>query len=245
MTSSLIPLLVVLALALVLMGIYRLTPDGRRSGSDLTGRGGSFVLGFWTRNWFYWMIAPVTRACLALRLSPFVFNALGVLLGLASMVFFARGNLPLAGWMILLSGIADVLDGEIARATNVASPMGAFLDSTLDRYAEIAAFIGITFFYEGGWAMAVVLVALSGSLMVSYTRARGEGLGINCKAGIMQRAERMLILGLGSVLDPTVSNLLGRETGFFLLILLCIVAAGTVGTSIYRTIWISRALARQ
>lgn len=244
MTPSLVPLLAVLLVAVVSMAIYRITPQGRQTGTDLTGRGGSFVLGFWTRNWFYWMIAPVRRACLALRLTPTVFNALGVLLGLASMVFFARGELPWAGWMILLSGVADVLDGEIARARDLASSTGAFLDSTLDRYAEIAAFVGLTLLYGEGWPVVVVLVGLSGSLMVSYTRARGEGLGISCKGGIMQRAERMLILGLGSILDPALSGALGKEPGFLLLILVAAIAVGTVGTSVYRTIWISRALAR-
>jgi CDP-diacylglycerol--glycerol-3-phosphate 3-phosphatidyltransferase len=230
------------ALALASMAVYGITPAGRRTGEDLTGRGGSFVLGFWVRNWFYWFIAPVERLCLALHLTPFVFNALGVLLALVGLVFFARGALPAGGAMILASGIADVLDGQIARGRNLVSDMGAFLDSTLDRYAELAVFVGLAWHYADGWPLVVVVIALGGSLMVSYTRARGEGLGIFCKGGVMQRAERMLLLGFGSILDPTLSDALGRDTGFVLLVLLIIIAAGTLGTSVYRTFWISRAL---
>jgi CDP-diacylglycerol--glycerol-3-phosphate 3-phosphatidyltransferase len=88
----------------------------------------------------------------------------------------------------------------------------------------------------------IIMLGLGGSLLVSYTRARGEGLGVTCKAGVMQRAERLLILGLGSILSPTISELFGREPGFVLLILLTLIAAGTLGTSIYRIRWITRAL---
>ena len=78
--------------------------------------------------------------------------------------------------------------------------------------------------------------------MVSYTRARGESLGVLCKLGLMQRAERMLLLGLGSIFDPALSSVLGRPTGFILQILIGIIAVGTVATAIFRTVWIARRL---
>ena len=140
MRSELFVLVLALGAIVLSMLVYRMTPGGRVV-QDRTGRGGSFFLGFWMRNWFYWFIAPVTRLSLALRLSPFVYNALAVLFGVASMVFFIRGQFPSAGWMILLSGFADVMDGEVARGRNMASTEGAFLDSTLDRFSEFAAFI--------------------------------------------------------------------------------------------------------
>jgi CDP-diacylglycerol--glycerol-3-phosphate 3-phosphatidyltransferase len=226
---------------LVSMVAYRMTSHGRGS-EDKTGRGGSFFLGFWVRNWFYWFIRPVTRASLALGLSPFFYNLLAVALGVASLVFYARGQLPLAGWMILLSGFADVMDGEVARGKGVASDAGAFLDSTLDRFTEFAGFIGLAVFFGTGTPVVAVLVALGGSLMVSYTRARGESLGVLCKLGLMQRAERMLLLGLGSILDPSMSAALGRPSGFILQIIIVVIAVGTVATSIFRTAWIARKL---
>ena len=144
--------------------------------------------------------------------------------------------------MVLLSGFADVMDGEVARGRGIANAAGAFLDSTLDRFSEFAAFIGIAVFFRGGLEGVWVLVALGGSLLVSYTRARGESLDVLCKAGLMQRAERMILLGLGSILDPSISTAFGREQGFVLMILIVVIAAGTVGTAIYRTVWISRKL---
>jgi CDP-diacylglycerol--glycerol-3-phosphate 3-phosphatidyltransferase len=228
--------------ALISMLIYRLSSSGGGGSSDRTGRGGSFVLGFWVRNWFYWFIAPVSRLSLAWGLSPLFFNLLGVLFGLGSLVFFATGNLPAAGWMILLSGIADVMDGEIARARGLVSSCGAFLDSTLDRFSEFATFIGLAAYFRSGPFVLVVLIALGGSLLVSYTRARGESLGLTCKLGLMQRAERMLLLGFGAILDPSISIAAGREPGVVLQIILVLVAVGTLATSIYRTIWISKKL---
>jgi phosphatidylglycerophosphate synthase len=233
----------VLAVVVLSMLVYRWTARGRRL-DDQTGRGGTFFLGFWVRNWFYWVVRPVTRAALRLSLNPFVFNAVAVAFGVASLVFFAAGRLPSAGWMILLSGLADVMDGEVARGRGVASKAGAFLDSTLDRFSEFAAFIGLAVFFGSGWRSVAVLVALGGSLLVSYTRARGESLGVLCKSGLMQRAERILLLGLGGIVDPTVSSAFGRDPGVLLALIVLVIAAGTVGTAIYRTFWISRALQR-
>jgi CDP-diacylglycerol--glycerol-3-phosphate 3-phosphatidyltransferase len=224
------------------MLVYRVTHRSGGVSADLTGRGGSFFLGFWVRNWFYWFIGPLKRLSLALRLSPLFYNLLVVAFGVASIAFFYSGNLPAAGWMILLSGFADVMDGEIARARGLVSQAGAFIDSTLDRFSEFAAFIGIAAFFGEGMAVLAVIVALGGSLLVSYTRARGESLGVLCKTGLMQRAERIIMLGLGSILDPALSAAFGRETGFVLKILVIVIAVGTVGTAVYRTFWIARKL---
>jgi CDP-diacylglycerol--glycerol-3-phosphate 3-phosphatidyltransferase len=234
-------LLAAVAAALLSMAAYRLTPAGRASG-DRTRRGGSFVLGFWVRNWFYWFLRPLESLCLALRMDPLVFNVLGVALGGVAGVAFARGELPFGGAVMLLSGIADVLDGQIARGRGLVSDAGAFLDSTLDRIAELGVFVGLAWYYGEGWPLVAVTLGLGGSLLVSYTRARGEGLGISCKEGVMQRAERMLLLGLGSILSPTLSGALDREPGSVLFVLLVVVAAGTLGTSVWRIRWITKAL---
>jgi CDP-diacylglycerol---glycerol-3-phosphate 3-phosphatidyltransferase len=241
MARELAFLLAVLAAAGFSMMAFAWTGGGRDPG-DKTGRGGSFFLGYWVRNWFYWVMRPATRAAVALRLNPFFFNAAAVMFGAASMVFFAVGKLPSAGWMILLSGLADVMDGEVARGRGRASRAGAFLDSTLDRFSEFAVFIGLAAFFGSGWRSLAVLVALGGSLLVSYTRARGESLGVLCKSGLMQRAERILLLGVGAIVDPSLSRALGREPGAVLAVIVTIIAAGTAGTAIYRTIWISRKL---
>ena len=97
--------------------------------------------------------------------------------------------------------------------------------------------MGLAVFYRDSAALTIVVaLALGGSLLVSYTRARGESLGVVCKAGIMQRAERILLVGLGGILDPTI----GYEAGSILASSLIILAAGAIGTAVYRTMWTSK-----
>jgi CDP-diacylglycerol--glycerol-3-phosphate 3-phosphatidyltransferase len=235
-------LLGAIGLALLTMPLYGAGSRNRHDPHEIADRGG-FVLGGFVRNWFYWFVAPVEWAAHALRLSPTTFNLLGVAFGVAAGCAFAVGATNLGGWLVLLGGVADVLDGRIARARGEANETGAFLDSTLDRFAEVGAFVGLAVMYRGSAAaVAVVVVALGGSLLVSYARARGESLGVVAKVGIMQRAERLLAVGFGAILDPAVTELLGWSPGSLLLGLIGMVAAGATGTAIYRTIWIAKRL---
>ncbi|HEU4929747.1 MAG TPA: CDP-alcohol phosphatidyltransferase family protein [Candidatus Krumholzibacteria bacterium] len=231
----------VVAFAFASMLAYRVS-GARSSAGDLTGRGGSFGLGFWVRNWFYWLIRPVTRASIAIGLTPLFYNLFAVACGVVSMAAFATGHFPLAGLMVFVSGIADVMDGEVARAIGVADARGAFLDSTLDRFTEFFAFVGLAYYYASGWMAVAVVVALGGSLLVSYTRARGESLGVLCKVGLMQRAERMILLGLASILDPGLCGAFGWTPGTPVAASVTLIALGTLWTSVYRTVWIARAL---
>ena len=242
MRTDLLVLLGILALALLSMPVYAARAAGRRDPLDLAQRG-SFVLGGFVRSWFYWFIGPIERLSLALRLSPTAFNLLGVAFGVASGVAFAAGQLGLGGWAVLLGGAADVLDGRIARAQGVEGPRGAFLDSTLDRFAEVGAFVGLAVYVQASTpALIAVAAGLGGSLLVSYARARGESVGVVCKVGIMQRAERLLLVGFGGILDPMVAAGSGWNEGTLLLALLVLVAVGTIGTAVYRTIWIAERL---
>jgi len=241
--NDLAVLLAVVAVAVISMPVYALGRAGRRVDPlDVENRG-SFVLGAFARRWFYWFIRPAERLALAVGLGPLFFNLLGVAFGVAAAVCFGVGMVSLGGWLVLLGGVADILDGRIARARGMADRRGAFLDSTLDRFAEFAAFVGLAvLFRESEVALILVVTALGGSLLVSYARARGESVGVVCKLGVMQRAERLLAVGLGAILDPTVSAWLGRDGGTLLVPVLGVVAVGTVATAVYRTVWISRRL---
>lgn len=241
MRTELAVLAALTGMALLTMVIYLLSPQGRHAG-DTTGRGGSFFMGFWVRNWFYWFITPITRVSLALGLSPFFYNVAALACGGASLWFFADGRLPAAGAVILASGFADVMDGQIARARNIANDQGAFLDSTLDRFSEFAAFVGLALFYDSGLPVVLIVIALGGSMLVSYTRARGESVGVLCKAGFMQRAERMILMGFGAIVDPALSSAMHKDPGFVVLLIIALIAGGTVATAVFRTVWIARRL---
>lgn len=234
-------LLALLGLALTSMVVFRATAGAQVRTAEVARRG-SFVFGDWIREWFYWFISPVGRVSVKTGLAPEVFNAVGLAVGIASGVAYGADLLPLGGALLLLSGITDAFDGLVARARGVVSTYGAFLDSTLDRFTEIAVFTGLAMRYREPLPIFVIVAGLSGSLMVSYTRARGESLGVMCNIGVMQRAERLLLLGFGSIVDPTVSAAFGRPTGTLLFVLLVLIAIGSLGTAVFRTIWISQRL---
>ncbi|MDT8340605.1 MAG: CDP-alcohol phosphatidyltransferase family protein [Longimicrobiales bacterium] len=244
MRTDFVVLVTLVGVALGTMPVFLLTGGFRREDPLETGRRGKFILGPFVRAWFYWFIHPVVAVSLALRLSPTFFNLLGVAFGVAGGVAFAYGHMALGGWGVLMGGVADSLDGRIARARGIAGPRGAFLDSTLDRFAEFGAFVGLAVWYAADpLALVLVVGGLGGSLIVSYARARGEVEGVLCTAGVMQRAERLLLVGFGGLLDPSwAPRISDGAPGGFLIWVLGLVALGTVGTAAYRTAWISRRL---
>jgi len=145
-----------------------------------------------------WMIGPIERALVG-RVSPNVITALSVVLCAATGVAVALGQLPRAVWLLAFAGTLDVLDGRLARLTGRETPAGALLDSVSDRWGELFVFTGFAWYlHESAWLFAV-LAALGASMMVSYTRARAEGLGIEMTGGLMQRAERIVLVCAGTL----------------------------------------------
>ena len=243
-TTDLKVLLGILAFAFSTMLAYALSGARRKPDQLASSAHGSFVLGSFLSAWLYWFAHPIVRGSVALRLSPTVFNLLGVAFGWGAGILFATEHVALAGWSVLLGGVADVLDGRIARAMGVADARGAFLDSTLDRFAEVGALVGLVLLLrDSALGAGLASAALGGSLLVSYARARGESQGVVCKIGVMQRAERLLLVGFGALFDPTVSAVWGSgRPGTLLVPLLALMVVGTLGTAIFRTFWIAREL---
>ncbi|MCK5526919.1 MAG: CDP-alcohol phosphatidyltransferase family protein [Candidatus Latescibacteria bacterium] len=152
---------------------------------------------------FVGIVKPLTRLFVKNGWHPDLLTILGLLGNMVAAMLFAVGSFFSAGLCVLLAGLLDVLDGEVARMGHKSSTFGALLDSTLDRYSEIFVAFGITvFFVRSGWVMTSVILffALAGSLMVSYVRARAEGLGETCKVGFMQRPERVLAIAAGGII---------------------------------------------
>jgi len=243
MRPDLLFLLVMLGLCFASMALFRLKYDATSRDPLESPQRGTFVLGDFVRSWFLWFVGPAVALALKAGLSPLFFNLSGAVLGAAAGAAFALADPVLGGWFVFMGGTADVFDGRVARARGLASPAGAFLDSTLDRFAEVGVFAGLAVFYhDQPIPSLLVALALGGSLLVSYTRARGESQGVTCKVGIMQRAERLLLVGFGGILDPTVAAWMGWPPGFLLTLVLGVIAAGTVATAIYRTVWIAKRL---
>lgn len=150
-------------------------------------------------DYFLWMLRPFERALRASRLSPDACTFIALAACAGSGLAIATGHLATAGWLYIVGGGLDVLDGRLARAANRQSKAGAFLDSVVDRWCELLVFTGFAWFLrDSAWLLAV-MGAVIGSVMVSYTRARGEGLGIVLDGGAMQRAERMAIISVATL----------------------------------------------
>jgi len=243
MRPDLVLLLSLLALCFGSMALFGLRYDQSSVDPLESKQRGTFVLGGFVRSWFLWFIGPAVGLALKAGLSPLFFNLAGATLGAAAGVAFGLGMPVLGGWFVFLGGIADVFDGRVARSQGIASPKGAFLDSSLDRFAEVGMFAGLAvYFYQRPLVSMMVALALGGSLLVSYTRARGESQGVTCKKGVMQRAERLLLVGFGGLLDPSFSDWTGQAPGTLLALLVTVIAVGTIATAIYRTVWIAARL---
>jgi len=129
---------------------------------------------------------------------------LGFVLNVVVAIMVSQGWLSIGGAVFLIVNALDFLDGAVARAAGTAGAFGAFLDSVLDRYSEAVVFVGLIVWYSRGddtLAVIVTALALAGSFMVSYCRARAEGLGLDCEVGMLQRPERIVILGIGLMLS--------------------------------------------
>ena len=154
------------------------------------------------RRWSRRIVEPIARALLRLGLTPNSLTLLGLGLVTIPAVLLALGRLQLAGVLILIFSAFDAFDGALARLSGRVTRFGAFLDSTLDRVSEGLLFLGLLiYFTQSGDPLSVyaTYIALLGSLLVSYTRARAEGLGLRSPSGWFTRVERILLLSLGLI----------------------------------------------
>jgi CDP-diacylglycerol--glycerol-3-phosphate 3-phosphatidyltransferase len=170
---------------------------------------GSIILGPHIRGWYLENLYPFEEWCIRRRIPPALLSltqlAGSTLVGLC----YATGLPFVAGWLLLLTGSLDIIDGRVARRTGGASARGAFLDSVIDRYVESFAYFGLVMFFRWSPFLWAVLFALLGSMMVSYTRARAEGLGAETRVGTFQRPERVVMLGFGTIFATLVAHMLG------------------------------------
>ena len=201
---------------------------------------------------FLRVTAPVCRFLSSLGIHPNAISFAGLLLSMVAGFIYSGGFFFWGGLVLIVAGICDVLDGQMARQTGRLSLFGAFFDSAIDRFSELFIFLGFAWYFArmptggepggipGSWVMVIIILALSGSFMVSYTRARAEGLGVDCKVGWMQRPERITLLVLGSLLGglPAVGH-------FVMIGTLSIIAVLSNYTAIQRILYVKNQLAKE
>jgi CDP-diacylglycerol---glycerol-3-phosphate 3-phosphatidyltransferase len=172
----------------------------------------------------YKILDPFVRLLIRLGFTPNTVTVIGFLLNIGVAVIFVlggeegnRGDLSYVGWagaLVLFAGLFDMLDGQVARLGKMGSTFGALLDSVLDRYSELFLFLGICYYLVAHHYLLSSLFAfigLIGSMMVSYTRARAEGLGIECRGGLMQRPERVVLIGTSALACGIVAGYIGGD----------------------------------
>jgi CDP-diacylglycerol--glycerol-3-phosphate 3-phosphatidyltransferase len=243
LNSGLTVPLAVVATCLLSMAVYVFRGARRDPGHDAKGTHMFFGWGDFLLHWMIWLLEPLTRLSMRLGATPNHHTYLAFALGLASGALIGAGHLQLGGWTFALSGVIDTLDGQLARKTGLISTRGDFLDGTLDRFVDVCVFLGLlVYLRETRWGPLVTAAAMGGSLIVSYTRARGEVQGVVCTGGLMQRPERVLLISVVCILDSGLSAWRGWPTGTFVLWSVAIVAVMTLITAVHRTIWIAARL---
>jgi CDP-diacylglycerol--glycerol-3-phosphate 3-phosphatidyltransferase len=151
-----------------------------------------------------WLLDKIVGALAATGINPNLLTLIGLVVNFWAAVLFATGLFKTAAIVIFIAGFLDMLDGQVARRQNRVTAFGAFYDSTLDRYSDMALYMGLLVYYAvNGRTSYVILgaVATAGSVMVSYARARAESLIPLCKVGFMERPERMVLLIIGGLFD--------------------------------------------
>lgn len=185
------------------------------------------------------LLYPMTRWLADRRVHPNLLTTLGFAIAIGAAVAFDQRYVRTAGFLVLLSGFFDIIDGQVARISELGSKFGAFYDATLDRIGEIAVFLGLLSLYNdyrlelGDVGMIyLIMIALGGSMMVSYTKSRAEVMGLDCNVGLMQRAERVALIGAAALFFGLMWQ------GLVLKGAILILAVFTNVTAIQRIVWV-------
>ncbi|MGB8299311.1 MAG: CDP-alcohol phosphatidyltransferase family protein [Polyangia bacterium] len=226
---------------LVLVGAVTLPPT-KKKGAGRRLFGPLFI------GYYYWLLGPTLRLVARTSLTPNMVTGASLLAALASAVAIATGHFALASALVIGGSSFDIIDGYLARVKKMASPAGAFFDSTVDRINDGLMFSGCAVYYSGTPMMYVCLAALVMTYTVSYTRSRGEALGLTGAEGLMQRADRIVVLGIALAFSPYFGH---RAEGFvahpFYAVTagaLCLLALLNTVTAVSRISWSLRQLKR-
>ena len=198
------PTLVLGALAVF---VVRTMTGGRVRNERVASQGGTVFLSEFAMDFGYWLAGPVIRGLIRLGVHPDTLSYTALAVQFAAAFALGSGRFATGGWLLAMGAGMDALDGAVARGRKVASKAGEVLDSTVDRWAELAVFLSLIWYYRadavGFWLAGA---SLAGALVVSYARAKAEVVGVNGKHGLMQRHERAVYLCAGTVLSPLLAR---------------------------------------
>jgi len=234
--------LFILATAIISIRAYLQRPH------DFGGMRGSLVLGPGVRNWYFDNLQPFEKFFVRWGVQPALLSYAQLAGSVLVTLSYAGGLVFTGGWLLLCTGTLDIIDGRVARRTNGGSARGAFLDSVIDRYSDSLAYLGLAIFFRDSWVLWLVLFTFVGSLMVSYVRARAEGLGVECKVGLLQRPERYVILGFGSIFGALIEHMtpwLQAPQYWLVILTIAVLAILSNASALQRVVHVLRVLGDQ
>ena len=180
--------------------VVRSTIRGRPRNARVEEAGGSLLVSKYAMEYGVWLFGPVTRAAIRLQVHPDALSWASLLLQLAAAAALAGGSFGLGATLLILGAFPDAVDGAVARGRAMASDAGEVLDAAVDRWAEMAVFFGLAWYYRSFWpGFLLAVLACAGAVMVSYTRAKAATYGIRASGGLMQRHERAVWLSVATL----------------------------------------------
>jgi len=225
------------------MSIPEEVVDRAKGGKELTP---SKLLATGVKNWWILLIRPIEDYLIEKKIHPNVLTMTTLAGSIITGFFFHLGWFVGAGVLLLSGSTFDIFDGRAARAQGLTSEGGAFFDSCLDRYSEAFIYLGLLSYFQDTIFSYIVFLILVSTMMVSYTRARAEGLGVGCEIGLMQRSERVVYLGVFSILNYFVNLFTsGASSGppdYLLKVALIIILILSTYTAIQRMAYVMRSL---
>ena len=209
----------------------------------------SKLLGSGLKTWRLLLTLPIEDYLLQIKVHPNILTISTLLVGAITGMAYHFGWIFVAGILVLGGSTFDIFDGRVARALGINSESGAFFDSCLDRFSEAFIYVGILSFFQGTIFSYIVFFILVSTTMVSYTRARAEGLGVKCEVGIMQRTERVVYLGVLSVLNffgNQIASAMGyHQDNYLFKLALILILAFSSYTAIQRMVHVMRTLKKR
>ncbi len=173
----------------------------------------SKLLGSGLKKWWLLLMLPIEDYLVGIKIHPNVLTISTLVVSAITGLFYHYDLIFIAGVLVLAGSTFDIFDGRVARAQGISSESGAFFDSCLDRFSEAFIYLGLLSLFQGTIFIYVVFLILVSTTMVSYTRARAEGLGVKCEVGVMQRTERVVYLGVLSIFNYP-GNLVTSALGY-------------------------------
>ncbi len=197
------PLIAVNTYVTLALILFFFISKNRPKDKEIEERHSSLILNKWIREFWMWLLNPLYRILVFFKFTPNVISLLGTVLACLSALAFVFNHIGLGGWVMVLGASFDFFDGRIARETGQTSRAGSFFDSSMDRVSEGATLTGIAFMYRHDTlGFFIVMAVYLGSMLTSYTKSKGETMGVDYSGGMMQRPERLAYLGAGAIVTP-------------------------------------------